>query len=116
MFFISRLSFHELRERFRDEEVEEEDDREEMPESDIEVAGDGEEDIECDEPPNRPFGYFRVETFENTLQPMGCCFPPKWEPRDAIEAVEYREEEEKEKWNGLFHEEDRREIIGRSLG
>lgn len=47
---------------------------------------------------------------------MRCCFSPEGKSRDAIEAVEYGEEEEKEKWNGLFHKEDRGEIIGRSFG
>lgn len=48
MLFVSRVPFHELGESFRDEEIQEEDNREEVAESDIEIARDGEEDIECD--------------------------------------------------------------------
>lgn len=115
-FFISCPLLYELRERFRDEEIEEEDNREEMAQSDIEIAGDGEDGIEQDKSTHSPFGHFRMETFENTFETVGCFFSPEWEPRDAIEAVEYGEEEEKEKWDGFLHEEDCGEIIGRSFG
>lgn len=116
MLFAFDVSLDESRERLRDEEVEEEDDGEEMAQSDIEIARDGENDIERDEESDRPLGYLGMETFEYRLPRVRSALSPERELRDTEEAVENREEEEREKGNGFFHEKNRGEIIGRGLG
>ncbi len=68
MFFAVKLSLDELRERLRDEEVEEEDDGEEMPETDIEISRDREKDVECNKSSDRPFGGFCMEACEERFE------------------------------------------------
>lgn len=56
-----------------------------------------------------------MEALEDTLYPIGCFCSPQWESHNLRETVESGEEEEEEKGEGFFHEEDRREIVGRRL-
>lgn len=76
MLFIMQSSLDELRQGFRDEEIEEKNDREEVAEADVEISGNRDNRIKRYESSHGPFGSLRVETLENRFKSEGRPLSP----------------------------------------
>lgn len=106
---LSRMALVEVGQGLADEEVEEWKDREEVTESDVQVAGDADVAVKQDEKNREILSDVFSEGVSQELRKRECSFL-NVASADTVEAVSGRGEEKKEKGQRFFEGEDDREV------